>query len=153
MKDALANLQKLPPKCAAVVEGQAVFINRGAREIAPAFMPTDQVEQWNRTNDVTTAHLRAMEVGLALGWDADGADPDSYLDPEVDANPERLLTLFVPIGLTVTVKQRFAAQAVQIAKNLTETVVTDATWTFEDQPWFVSIARTDPPDILQDEEA
>jgi len=152
MKDVLATLAKLPPRCAAVVEGQAVFIRRGARETSPAFMGTDQVEQWNADNDVTVEHLRAMEVGAALGWDADGADPDHYL-PE-DENPERLLTLLVPLALEVKVRTRFDAQAAETAKNLAQTIINDATWTFEDQHWFVSIGMTaDTPDIIQDEKA
>lgn len=79
MRDALANLEKLPPQCYALIDDKVVSIRRGARRPEPVdIIPKDQVEQLNRRNGVSWSQMRAMIVGVTMGWDADAADPDTH---------------------------------------------------------------------------
>lgn len=83
MKDVLANLAKLPPECAATIAGRKVYIRRGARDPIPLSTPIT-VDQWNAQKGVTEAQVAAMIVGVTLGWDMDGADPDTHADATGD---------------------------------------------------------------------
>lgn len=78
MKDVLAHLAKLPPRCAAVVDGEVSFIRRGARAPDIAFIASDTIDRWNRDHGVTEAQVKAMIAGVTLGWDMDAADPDTH---------------------------------------------------------------------------
>lgn len=78
MPDALDHLAKLPPRCAANIEGSAVMIVRGANKTMPAFLAGSSVEKWNQDHGVTPEQVQAMLVGVTLGWDMEGADPDTH---------------------------------------------------------------------------
>jgi len=81
VKDVLENLAKLPEQCAVVLEGRSMWIFRGGREAHVAInMPTDTVDQWNARRGITPAQVKAMIVGVTLGWDMDGADPDTHAE-------------------------------------------------------------------------
>ena len=77
MKDVLENLAKLPPECAALIGGRKVYIRRGARDPIPLSTPIT-VDEWNTQKGVSDAQKQAMIVGVTLGWDMDGADPDTH---------------------------------------------------------------------------
>lgn len=80
MRDALTSMSKLPEKCAAVMNDQAVYILRGARDPAPAIgLSTNAVDLWNQRNGVTPQQAQAMIVGVTMGWDRDGADCDEHV--------------------------------------------------------------------------
>jgi hypothetical protein len=87
MRDVLETLKKLPPACAAVINGQAVIIRRGAPEPGEALgIGKDQVDQRNAKLGVTPQQVQAMIVGVTLGWDKDGADPDTHAE-DYDSSP------------------------------------------------------------------
>lgn len=120
MRDVLDTLAKLPPRCAAVVEGQAVFINRGVSRLSPAFLGRSTVDQWNARHGVTPEQAKAMLVGVTLGWDFDGADPDTYA-PSEHIGPftyEFLATFVVPITLKAQTLGHGEMQAKAIALRL-----------------------------------
>lgn len=119
MKDVLETLAKLPPRSAAVFNGEAVFIRRGATEVAPAFLARDRVDVWNHEHGVTRAQAQAMLIGLTQGWDADGADPDTH-DPD-EAN-ETLFTFAQPMMVTIAVRARSSAEAASRASTLASTL-------------------------------
>jgi hypothetical protein len=90
LRDVLENLQKLPPRCAAVIGGRAVFIRRGAGSVPADVLSPTTVDQWNSLNGVTPQQVQAMIVGATLGWDRDGADPETHnevLDVEAPVGP------------------------------------------------------------------
>lgn len=82
MRDVLDNLAKLPPSCWAIVDDQVIVIRRGAREPAVVTgISRDDVARRNAADGVTEAQVKAMVVGVTLGWEMDGADPD-HQDPD-----------------------------------------------------------------------
>lgn len=78
MKDVLETLQKLPPKCAAIVFGQPRTILRGANQMGMFVGDQHTVDQWNLSQGISPEQVQAMIVGVTLGWDKDGADPDTH---------------------------------------------------------------------------
>jgi hypothetical protein len=84
MRDVLENLAKLPPACAAMMAGRKVHITRGARNPIPLSTPVT-IDQWNAQHGVTEAQVKAMIVGVTLGWEMDGADPDTHAAASDDA--------------------------------------------------------------------
>lgn len=126
MKDVLATLQKLPPKCAAVIEGQAVFIRRGALDTAPAHIPTDQVGVWNQGHGITRQQAQAMVVGATLGWDKDGADPDTHA-ADLGSEPGPFLftfaaTIVVELKVSAFTEEQATEAGNSLARDVIETV-------------------------------
>lgn len=79
MKDVLETLKKLPPMCAAELNGDVGIIKRGAGfSTHPLILNSHHVEIFNKQNGVLPEQAQAMIVGATLGWDKDGADPDTH---------------------------------------------------------------------------
>lgn len=86
MLDVLETLRKLPPECLAVHNGEVFKIRRGAQGLRAFPHPKDQVDQWNHGHGVSPQQVQAMIVGATLGWDMDGADPDTHAE-DLDEKP------------------------------------------------------------------
>ena len=108
MRDILETLQGLPPRCAVVMDGQAMFIRRGARDPDPALIPTTQVDQWNEEHGVTEAQVQAMLTGLTLGWDRD----------EVTLSENLTTYGFIAVfDVPITVQARTEEEAIALARK------------------------------------
>ena len=116
MKDVLDTISVLPPQCASVMNGEAVFIRRGAREPDPAFMPVEQVPAWNIAHDVTPEQQTAMEVGVSLGWDLDGAHTDGVCET---------FTFTVTLAMTIKVDAASPEDAARLARVEAQTLLTE----------------------------
>lgn len=149
MRDVLENLKKLPPKCWAVVEGNPVCIFRGTREPTPAFVATDQVDQLNLKHGVSPQQVQAMIVGVTLGWDKDGADPDTHAE-DLGEKPGPFFYEF--LGL-VEVKIAISAHADQEARRIADDTVSNLASTLNDEvndwPRITAFAVGDTLDLIE----
>src|SRR3954471_9499478 len=80
--DTLANLQKLPPMCAARHPGtnEPILIRRGepgfiAWRPGPPLRERDRVAYFNARHKVTPQQVAAMLHGSQMGWSCPAADP------------------------------------------------------------------------------
>jgi hypothetical protein len=151
MKDVLSTLKKLPPKAAAVINGEAMFIRRGAATATPSMLlRTDQVDQWNQANGVSREQQQAMLVGLNVGWDHDGADPDTHRREQEGLDPNRSFTFFQPLGIRITVRATSMDDAVEEAASYASQFCTwvNSEWT---DPDFGHLAVEDALDLVEEE--
>lgn len=128
MVDALDNLAKLPPKCAAIMNNAPVFIHRGANQPQPALLAPDQVQQWNVKHNVTLEQVNAMMAGVTLGWDREAADPDSHIVSDSQTTTQ-LYTFAVTLAVTIEVQANSESHALHLAttkaENLADQIVFD----------------------------
>jgi hypothetical protein len=133
MRDALANMQKLPSFCYAVMNDEAVQIRLGAREAFP--MPglaRDRVVFENQKLGVTDAQQLAMIAGVTFGWDADAADPDEHTrvtDPEAPVGPfayEYAGDIEVTITVTAPTEEAAAAMVRERLQSISDNLLTFA---------------------------
>jgi hypothetical protein len=118
MRDVLETLAKLPEKCAAVIEDQSVFIRRGAPEpSATGLIAKDHVDQWNAANGVSPAQVQAMIVGVTLGWDKDGADPDTHAEGFSEPTGPFVYEFQAEFTTSVKVNAHTEAAAAELARN------------------------------------
>ena len=125
MKDALANLQKLPAKCYAVMNDEVVVIRRGAKEPAPFSLAKDQVVHQNLMLGVTNEEQLAMIAGVTFGWDADAADPETHrkvTDPDAPEGPFTY-RYAAEIPVEIVAEAYSEEQAAEMAKCQLEWVV------------------------------
>ena len=104
MRDVLENLKKLPPKCAAVMNGRPVIIHRGSQHLGCWVGGKDQVDQYNARNGISPQQVQAMIVGVTMGWDKDGADPDTHHDTLSPEDPQGPFSYEFQAEITVTIK-------------------------------------------------
>lgn len=142
MPDVLATLQKLPAKCAAVIDGQAVFILRGAG-YGPSFIGTDQVDQWNQRNGVNPQQVQAMVVGATLGWDRSGADPDTHTEEPGETWFDIYITVSVAIQIPAHTEEQALAEGRKRAEDLADRITFDI--------GSYGIAHVDNIDIIETE--
>lgn len=131
MRDALSNLSKLPPKCAATLEGRKVIIRRGGREPIPLHSPLT-VDAWNLNHNVTPAQVQAMIVGVTLGWEMDGADPDTHAPEDERLGDGPFVYEYgASISIGIKVEARSEVEAAKQADALfirAETLLDDQEW-------------------------
>lgn len=118
MKDVLETLKKLPPLCYAVMGDEVVQIRRGAVVPTPAFgCAHNTVDSANAALGVTPQQVQAMLVGVTLGWDMDGADPDTHAK-DLGSEPGPYLYDFVgTVEVRVQVGAHTEEQALKDARE------------------------------------
>lgn len=152
MRDAIENLKKLPERCFAVMNDQVVAIRRGAREPSPAPQwPKDGVAHINQQAGVTPQQVQAMIVGVTMGWDADGADPDEHVAP-LDRPPEEVgpfeYLFDSDVSVTIKVTDAYSEdEAYDKAKKRLEELV-DALYDAELKPG-ITYGAADSLDLIE----
>lgn len=151
MPDALENLAKLPPRCAAVMDGHAVMIVRGSRQPVKAFLPYTTVGEWNRRHDVTPAQVSAMMAGVTFGWDTEGANPDTHARASGDEeeigpfNYEFTATVLVPIKVQAHTLGMAEKHARRRAENLADQICFDLGKGVAEIEYPLDLLETDDP--------
>lgn len=117
MRDVLQVLSKLPPACMIWEQDQAYIIHRGVMgKHEYPLTSADEVAIWNRDHNVTAEHVRAMDVGCMLGWNAQGAE---VILPVGDST----FIYSAPLQVMLSVNANFEEDAAKMAEKSLDQLV------------------------------
>ena len=127
MPDVLETLKKLPPTCAATVNGETVLITRGVVGHETAPFGVDSVEDYNHQRGITAAQRQAMEMGSTMGWHVEGADPDHWMETlEGEVTIPKFYRYMAPLQLVISVTEYNEPLAAQSAEQFRQQFINRA---------------------------